>query len=76
MKDKGFTDLSACIDTPNDTGLTAKPLKTDENTFKRVDINVLKSKLKENQIREKKKNITIFVLFFTAVGSLGLFLSV
>ena len=75
MRDKGFTDSIRGIDTPNDTSFTEKPLESQETTFKRVDINILKSKLKENQKKENKKNINLFVLFFTAIGSLGLYLS-
>ena len=62
MNNKGFTDINLGIDTPNDADLTEKPLKTSEDTFKRVDINILKSKLKENQKKENKKNVTIFVV--------------
>ncbi len=75
MNNKGFTDINLGIDTPNDADLTEKPLKTSEDTFKRVDINILKSKLKENQKKENKKNVTIFVVFLTAVSSLGIYLS-
>ena len=75
MNNKGFTDINLGIDTPNDADLTEKPLKTSEDTFKRVDINILKSKLKENQKKENKKNVTIFVVFLTVVSSLGIYLS-
>ena len=76
MRDKGFADNQTVIETSNNTGLTEKPLKSSETTFRRVDINVLKSKLKESQKKESKKNIIILVLFFTAVSSLGIYLSV
>ena len=75
-EDKGFTDIDNGIETPNGAMLTEKPLKPSKIAFKRVDINILKSKLKENQKKENKKNITIFVLFLTAVSSLGIYLSV
>ena len=76
MRDKGFADTQTVIETPNDAGLTEKPFKSSETTFKRVDINVLKSKLKDSQKKESKKSIIILVLFFTAVSSLGIYLSV
>ncbi len=76
MRDKGFADNQTVIETSNNTGLTEKPLKSSETTFRRVDINVLKSKLKESQKKESKKNIIILILFFTAVSSVGIYLSV
>ena len=76
MRDKGFADNQTVIETSNNTGLTEKPLKSSKTTFRRVDINVLKSKLKESQKKESKKNIIILILFFTAVSSVGIYLSV
>ena len=53
MKNKGFTDLNTEIKTPNDFSEAGKPLK------RRVDINLLKSKLQETESREFKKNLII-----------------
>ena len=51
MKNKGFTDLNTEIETPTDLIEAGEPLK------RRVDINVLKSKLQETESKEfKKKN--------------------
>ena len=41
MKNKGFTDLNTEIETPNDFSGAGEHLK------RRVDINILKSKLQE-----------------------------
>ena len=59
---KGFTDNQASIETPNDIGVAEKPLN-NETVSKRVDINVLKSKLQETESREFKKNISILSIF-------------
>ena len=69
MKNKGFTDLETEIKTPNDFSEAGKPLK------RRVDINILKSKLQETESREFKKNLIILVLLFTLLGILGITLS-
>ena len=42
MSNKGFADNQINIETPNGIGETEKPLKTDRNRTKRVDINILK----------------------------------
>ena len=69
MRDKGFTDLDAEIQTPNNFSEAGKPLKS------RVDINILKSKLQETESREFKKNLIILILLFTMLGILGINLS-
>ena len=69
MRDKGFTDLDAEIQTPNNFSEAGKPLKS------RVDINILKSKLQETESREFKKNLIILILLFTMLGVLGINLS-
>ena len=71
---KGFTDTNTNIETPNDIGVTEKPLK-NEITSKRVDINVLKSKLQETESREFKKNILILSILILALGIIGIYLS-
>ena len=57
MVNKGFTEIETNIETPNDTGSTEKPLKTNGISSNRVDINVLKSKLQETESKEFKKNL-------------------
>ena len=72
MNNKGFADTHADIETPNDVDVAEKPLKTSK---KRVDINILKSKLKEIESKELKKNIFILSLLIIGVGSFGVYLS-
>ena len=72
MNNKGFAETHADIETPNDVDVAEKPLKTSK---KRVDINILKSKLEEIEAKQLKKNIFILSLLIIGVGSLGIYLS-
>ena len=72
MNDKGFAETHADIETPNDVDVAEKPLKTSK---KRVDINILKSKLEETEAKELKKNIFILSLLIIGVGTFGIYLS-
>ena len=72
MNNKGFAEIHTNIETPNDVDVTEKPLKTSK---KRVDINILKSKLEETETKELKKNIFILSLLIIGVGSFGIYLS-
>ena len=75
MTSKGFTDQNPSIETPNDTGVTEKPLETRKISSNRVDINILKSKLQETETKEFKKNIYILSTLVLALGILGIYLS-
>ena len=72
MSNKGFAETHTNIETPNDVDVAEKPLKT---LTKRVDINILKSKLEETKVKELKKNIFILSLLMIGVGSFGIYLS-
>ena len=72
MNNKDFAETDTNIDTPNDFDVAEKPLKTSK---KRVDINILKSKLEETDAKELKKNIFILSLLVIGVGSFGIYLS-
>ena len=76
MENKGFTDNHANIETSSDVGITEKPLKTHLKASKRVDINVLKSKLQETESKENKKNIFIFTSLILALGCIGIYFSI
>ena len=75
MTTKGFTETNTNIETPNDIGVTEKPLKKQQITPNRVDINVLKSKLQETETKELKKNILILSSLIIGLGVLGIYLS-
>lgn len=53
-----------------------KPLIPGETSPKRVDINVLKSRIQDKQRKEYKVNISIFIFFLITLGALGIFLSI
>ena len=72
MSNKGFAETHTNIETPNDVDVAEKPLKTLK---KRVDINILKSKLEETEARELKKNIFILSFLIIGVGAFGIYLS-
>lgn len=72
MDNKGFAETHNSIETPNDVDVAEKPLKTLK---KRVDINILKSKLEETEAKELKKNIFILSLLIIGVGAFGIYLS-
>mgnify|MGYP006952592939 CR=1 FL=1 len=75
MTIKGFADNQTNIDTPNDIGVTEKPLKSNQIKPARVDINVLKSKLQEIESKELKKNIYILSTLVLGLCALGVYLS-
>ena len=72
MSNKGFAETHTNIETPNDVDVAEKPLKTSK---KRVDINILKSKLEETEAKELKKNIFILSFLIIGVGAFGIYLS-
>ena len=75
MSNKGFAEIQTDIETPNDVNVTKKPLKTYRNKIKRVDINILKSKLQETESKEFKKNLLILSSLILGLGILGIYLS-
>ena len=75
MTTKGFAETNTNIETPNDIGVTEKPLKKQQITPNRVDINVLKSKLAETETKEFKKNVYILSTLVFGLGVLGIYLS-
>ena len=72
MNNKGFAETHTNIETPNDVDVAEKPLKTSK---RRVDINILKSKLEETEAKELKKNIFILSLLIIGMGAFGIYLS-
>ena len=75
MTIKGFTETNTNIETPNDIGITEKPLKSKKSIPNRVDINVLKSKLEAKESKEFKKNVYILSSLVAGLGALGIYLS-
>ena len=75
MINKGFTENKTNIETPNDVSSTEKPLKSEKISSARVDINVLKLKLQENESKEFKRNAYILSSLILCLGILGIYLS-
>ena len=77
MENKGFADNQNSIETPNDAVMAEKPLDSKVNVKlkERVDINVLKSKLKESESKEFKKNLYILSSLILILGFIGIYLS-
>ena len=75
MSIKGFAEQNKDIETPNDISIAEKPLNTKKTKSGRVDINVLKSKLEEEQTKEFKKNLIIFSFCIFLLGAVGIYLS-
>tara|TARA_A100001015_G_C14679993_1_gene590307 strand:- start:349 stop:579 length:231 start_codon:yes stop_codon:yes gene_type:complete len=75
MNVKSFSEKSSNVETPNDIIDSEKPLISEKNKTKRVDINVLKSKLEEQESKEFKKNLSIFSLCALLLGAVGVYLS-
>ena len=75
MNTKSFSDQNNDTENQKDINSTNKSLNTDKMKSNRVDINVLKSKLEDEQNKEFKKNILIFSLFAFILGSVGIYLS-
>ena len=72
---KGFIDHQTSIETPNDIGVSEKPLKQNKISSNRVDINVLKSKLQKSESKEFKKNLFILSSLIIALSILGIYFS-
>ena len=76
MSEKGFEAEIVLNETPNFNAAVEKPLNSDNERIKKVDINVLKARAQEAQDKENKKNIIIFIFFLTIIASIGIVLSI
>ena len=74
MSNRGL-ETENYIETPNDTRNVEEPLNSNKIKTNRVDINILKSKLKENESREFKKNLYVLSTLILFLGILGIYLS-
>ena len=72
MSNKTYEDSNYNFNISNSVNVDKKPFKTIK---KRVDINILKSKLEETESKELRKNIFILSLLIIGVGFLGIYLS-
>ena len=74
MNFKDYTENNN-IETPNDVVDHKNPSISCNNKSKRVDINILKSKLEDQQSKEFKKNLTIFSFCVFLLAAIGIYLS-
>ncbi len=72
MQIKDFENKSSTIDTPNSSIDTNKSLKNSNQASQRVDINVLKSRLREKENIILKKNILILISCLTLIIAAGI----
>ena len=75
MNNKGFEAEVDLLETPILKETAEKPLKTQNNFNKRVDINVLKARAKAIQDKENTKNTIIIIFFLITLGATGIFFS-
>ena len=76
MSIKSFLEKNNNTETPLDDDIDPKKsLISKKNKSNRVDINILKSKLEEQESREFKKNLLIFCLCVLLLAALGVYLS-
>ena len=71
---KSSLNNQTSTETSNDIGFDEKPLNVSKNS-NRVDINILKSKLRATEAKEFKKNTFIISFLILVLGSLGIYLS-
>ena len=72
---KDILEKNNNIETSTDAVDSERPSNSKKNKINRVDINILKSKLEEQQSREFKKNLTIFSFCVFLVAAIGIYLS-
>ncbi len=76
MENKGVEDINTNLEDKSADSNDQNSMKSAQSTPHRVDINVLKSKLQENESREFKKNLFILSSLLIALGALGIYLSI
>ena len=72
MQTKDFESKSSIIETPNGSMVTDKSLENPNKVSQRVDINVLKSRLREKENIILKKNILILISCLTLIIAAGI----
>ncbi len=75
MNDKGFEADIYLNETPMFKDTVEKPLVDKKRYTKKVDINILKSRIEVAQKKENKKNISIFIFSLSILGILAVYLS-
>ena len=75
MKFKSSSNNINNFETPEDGNISQKPLDSKKIKSSRVDINILRSKLENQESKEFKKNLIIFIFCIFLLGIIGVYLS-
>lgn len=76
MFEKSLKTEITLNETPNFKVIEERRLNKENNQTKKVDINVLKARVKRIESRERKKNIFIFVFILTVLAVVGIYVSI
>ena len=76
INEENFSDVNINLETPNSDITTEKPLTEKKKISKRVDINILKSKMQKAENIELKKNILIISLLVIVLAFFGIYLTI
>ena len=72
---KDSTKNTQNFKTPDNGNIYEKSLDSKQTKSQRVDINVLRSKLENQESKEFKKNLIIFIFCIFLLVSIGVYLS-
>ena len=75
MNFKGLLNNNINEESPDSRDISEKLSNSKQIKSGRVDINVLRSKLEDQQSREFRKNLIIFILCVFFMGAIGIYLS-
>ena len=75
MNFKGTTNNINNLESTEDSNISEKSLDPKQTKSKRVDINILRSKLEHKESKEFKKNLIIFIFCIFLLGTIGVYLS-
>ena len=75
MQIKGFENKTSTIETPNDSGSIEKKIKKKIKKNQRVDINVLKSRLRDKENIILRRNIIILLSCMALLVTAGIFVT-
>ncbi len=75
MQIKGFENKTSTIETPNDSGSIEKPFENLIKQNQRVDINVLKSRLRDKENIILRRNVIILLSCMALLVTAGIFVT-
>tara|TARA_B100000989_G_scaffold120606_1_gene88958 strand:- start:789 stop:1019 length:231 start_codon:yes stop_codon:yes gene_type:complete len=75
MNYKGSSNNINNFETAEDVNSSEKSSGIKQKKSQRVDINILRSKLEDQQTKEFRKNLSIFIFCILILGTIGVYLS-